>query len=67
MWLFQIRPVEYAQRILGDSRREPTQHCSPRTVIIFGMIATLAGLFFRGGPGSWATSTAPRRLFGVIT
>ena len=45
MCLLQKGRLEYEHRLSGKSRREP-QHCSPRTVIIIGVIATLAGLFF---------------------
>jgi hypothetical protein len=42
----QMRRVEYGHRLLGESCRELTQHWARVRVIIFRVLATLAGFFF---------------------
>jgi hypothetical protein len=44
--LFQKGPSEYEHWLFGKSRREPPSTAHRHTVIIFRVIATLAGLFF---------------------
>jgi hypothetical protein len=46
MCCFQISRHEYEQRIFRDSRREPTRRSHRVRVIIFRVVAVLAGHFF---------------------